>query len=207
MDGGLEVFGISCSVFRPEIEVLQCRKEIEFPVTYLDSRLHMTPDVLAHAIRDRLDDALRPNVGVVLFFGDCHARMYQLNANPRVARLDGLNCGDILLGKQRYKRLMRERAFLMFPEWTIRWRAVIRSLEASCAPCGLSIFRDTHDKLVYLNTGIGPVPEAELDACASAVGLPREVIPVSLDHFRGLISSALARLRNESGGAVEPSET
>jgi len=205
--GELDIIGISCSVFRPEIEFLVRRGEIGFPVTYVDSKLHMRPEMLLEALRSRLDDALRPGVGVILFFGDCHAQMHKFSADPRIVRLDGLNCGDMLLSRPRYKELMRQRAFLMFPEWAVRWRVVFQDLADTCAQSGLEFFRDAHDKLAYVDTGVRPVPEAELSACSAAVGMPWEILPVTLDHFHGLIQNAVVGLHglyDEIREAEEP---
>ncbi len=195
----IDIIGVACSVLHPEIELLQAKGEIAFPVEYLDSRLHMKPELLEKALRERCDDILRSGVGVVLLYGDCHARMHHLCVNPQIARLDGLNCGDILLGRQRYKELMKQGAFLVFPEWAQRWRVILNELVNICGSCGLDIVHDTHDKLVYLDTGAVPVPEMELDECASTLGFSWVNMPVSLKHFHSLIQDAVTRLQTMPG--------
>lgn len=206
MIGGSEIAGISCTVFRPEIEFLQRRGEITFPVSYVDSKLHMHPERLYEALRSRLDDVLQDDARVILFFGDCHIQMRRFPKNPRIVRLDGLNCGDIFLGRQRYKELMKQRAFLLFPEWAARWRTVFRELAQSCSRNSLLFFRDAQAKLVYLDTGTCPVPKAEIEACSAELGLPWELQPMTLEHFRGLIRNAVIRLRHKSTEARQAEE-
>lgn len=194
MTADLEILGIACSVFRPEIELLDRRGEIGFPVSFVDSHLHMQPDLLAETLRSRLGDLLKPGRGVILFFGDCCVQMHHLCADRRITRLDGLNCGMLLLGRQRYLELMHQRAFLVFPEWAARWRDIQLELNASCSQAGLCLLHDAQIKLIYLDTGAGPVPESELSAYSAYLDLPWEVIYVSLDHFSELICKAKAKL-------------
>jgi len=192
MDQAGGICGLACSVFQPEIEILTRRGEIPFPVSHVDSRLHMQPQLLVQTLQSRIDALLKNSRGVILFFGDCHIRMHQLCANSRVVRLDGLNCGMILLGRERYRELMHQRAFLVFPEWAARWREVLEDLDAYSDGAGLYLLRDSQEKLTYLDTGSRPLPETELDACATYLGLPREVRSVPLDNFQCLIRRAVA---------------
>ena len=48
-------------------------------------------------------------------------------------------------------------------------------------------------KLVYLDTGLVPKPENELRECAEYLGLPHEVMPVSLGPLRAAVDDALLR--------------
>jgi hypothetical protein len=194
MSRALEIQGIACSVFQPEIEFLVRRGEIQAPASFVDSRLHMQPALLKTILRSHLDGLLKTCRGIVLFFGDCHPQMHHMCSDQRIARLDGINCGMILLGRQYYRELMHERAFLIFPEWAARWRDILLELRTSCGETGLHLFRDTHQKLAYLDTGTGPLPETELEACSSYLNLPLEIVPVPLDHFRELIRRAAAQL-------------
>lgn len=194
MPGAVNIHGLACSVFRPEIELLQRRGEICFPVSFMDSRLHMQPALLYETIQSQLTVLLKECRGVVLFIGDCHRKIYEFCADRRVVRIDGINCGMILLGRQRYKELMHEQAFLLFPEWTARWRDILLSLEHSCGGVTRHLLRDAQKKLTYLDTGSRPILEAELRACSNHVGLPFEIETVSLDHFSRLVSGAVERL-------------
>ncbi|MHC4874663.1 MAG: PAS domain-containing protein, partial [Planctomycetota bacterium] len=49
----------------------------------------------------------------------------------------------------------------------------------------------------YLDTGVKPVPEEELQKCSEWVGLPFEIMKVDLDLFRNLIKKTLACLEKE----------
>jgi len=59
----------------------------------------------------------------------------------------------------------------------------------------ISLMQEMHRKLVYLDTGLAPVPENALKECSEYFGLPNEVLQVSLGHLRSAIEEALLRCK------------
>jgi hypothetical protein len=52
------------------------------------------------------------------------------------------------------------------------------------------LMRENRGELVYLDTGLTPVPRATLDECAAFMGLPCRVEPVGLDSLLALLLEA-----------------
>lgn len=184
---------VCCSVFRAEMEALARARWPGVELHFESSMLHMRPVKLQRRLDADVDREL-PRHPVGLVYGDCCAGMTAIAARPGVARVDGLNCPEMLLGREEYRRLSHEGAFFMLPEWTLRWREVFRrelGLDERTAP---ELMGDMHRKLVYLDTGVAPIPVDELRACSAYTGLPFEIVRVELDRLAASVESALAAL-------------
>ncbi|BDG08827.1 DUF1638 domain-containing protein [Anaeromyxobacter paludicola] len=184
---------VTCSVYEREVEAL---RQVRWPWAVhrrVSSMLHMRPQKLERHLAAALDDA-RAGSRVVLVYGDCCPAMASLEGRPGVARTRALNCCELLLGADAYRQLSREGAFFLLHEWAERWPEVFQQELGLDLAQARELMTDLHRKLVYLDTGLAPVPEAVLAACAAFAGLPCEVRPTPLDHLAGRIDDALRRL-------------
>jgi hypothetical protein len=186
---------VACSVFKPELEELARRGALRFPIRFLDSRLHIRPEVLGQRMAETCRQQEQAGQQIVLVFGDCHADTVDLTSGRNVARVKGLNCGMIVLGKQRYKHLIADGAFLLLPEWAKRWREIVNHIPGLDSALEIKIVREMHAKFVYLDTGVCPVPQEDLEECARYFQLPYEVEEVRLDRLAACIEDALHDLR------------
>ena len=173
---------ISCSIFKQEIEALRRSGQLDAPVAYLNSMLHMVPETLELRLQEALSTARGedPDREVLLAFGDCCGHMEGMQSEPGTRRTEGINCCEIILGRETYTKLRREGAFFLMPEWALRWKQVFIGQLGLLGPCARTFMQEMHTRLVYLDTGILPVPEAELQEASEFLGLPVEVLPVSL---------------------------
>lgn len=183
---------VACSIFQPEIEALQAAGRLDLPVAYLHSMLHMVPDRLETRLQQTLDECRQhtPGCRVVLTYGDCCSHMADFEAVAGTCRTAGINCCEILLGREAYRRLRREGAFFLMPEWALTWRQVFIGQLGLMGPCARAFMQEMHTRLVYLDTGIQPVPHETLAEASEFLGLPVEVLPVSLDHLQASLEQA-----------------
>jgi hypothetical protein len=183
---------ISCSIFRKEIEALQASGQLELPVEYLNSMLHLIPAKLETRLQEALGAARTqdPTRDVVMAYGDCCGHMDTFESEPGTARTEGINCCEIVLGQEAYRRLRREGAFFLMPEWALSWKKVFVSQLGLLGPCAKAFMQELHSKLIYLDTGILPVPHAELQEASEYMGLPVEILPVSLDPLLASLNQA-----------------
>jgi len=184
---------ISCSILRKEIEALQASGQLDVPVDYLNSMLHMVPAKLEARLQEALEATRRqdPDQAVVLAYGDCCGHMADLEAEPGTSRTEGINCCEIILGRETYRRLRREGAFFLMPEWARSWRQVFVGQLGLLGPCAKAFMQELHSRLIYLDTGILPVPHEELAAASEFLGLPVEILPVSLDPLLANLRQAV----------------
>jgi len=184
---------ISCSIFRKEIEALQASGQLDLPVEFLNSMLHMVPAKLEARLQEALQTSRSQDPGpdVVLAYGDCCVHMEDFEAEPGTSRTEGINCCEIILGRETYRKLRREGAFFLMPEWARSWRQVFVGQLGLLGPCAKTFMQELHSRLIYLDTGILPVPHEELAAASEFLGLPVEILPVALDPLLANLRQAI----------------
>ena len=188
---------ITCSVFRPELSALVGRGRLAFPFRCLDSSLHMHPERLHAGLQEMVRQERQRGNLVLLVYGDCSAFMSELAEGEGVLRVPGTGCGELLLGKERHMALIKEGAFLLFPEWAGRWREILSNLPGLDEEATRLMMRDMHNRFVYLDTGVAPVPEEALRACGEHFGLPVEVFAAGLDHLLQQVTESARQLLDE----------
>jgi hypothetical protein len=184
---------VCCSVLQAESESLRQAHWPDHRLIFLPSMLHMHPERLTLSLQSLLGGELTQGHRVVLVYGDCCARMATLEAIPGVVRTRGKNCCELLLGPEEYRRLSHEGAFFLIPEWARRWKGIFAKELGLNRGTATSLMQEIHRKLMYLDTGLAPVPENALNECAEYCGLPYEVRPVSLERLRLAIEEAQLR--------------
>jgi len=183
---------VACGIFEKEINELIHRGLLPPKCQFLDSMLHMMPALLESKLQECL--AGLPDCQVALVFGDCQPRMYELEKCAHICRTKGMNCCELILGRQRYYKLRSEGAFFLLPEWTERWKEVFQQYLGFNEQTAKLFMAEMHSKLLYLDTGIIPVPTDKLEGASAFCGLPFEIIKVELDELASTINSALHNL-------------
>ncbi|MBI4913032.1 MAG: DUF1638 domain-containing protein [Acidobacteria bacterium] len=185
---------VACSIFRDEMERLQAQEQTDLPVRFLGSMLHMVPERLEQRLKAAVQEELAKGHDVLLAYGDCCPHMVDIEEGDGVGRTGGINCCEILLGREAYRRLRREGVFFLMPEWTLNWKAVFRDTLGLHDENARHFMRDMHTRLVYLDTGLIRVPEEELTEIAQFTGLPVERMQVSLDPLLASLRDAAERI-------------
>jgi len=187
MNDPSKITGIACSIFRKEIEFLVQSNKLPDSFNFIDSELHMKPLELDQV----LSQVVNPNC--LLCYGDCHAR-----TNSSENRIDGLNCIEVFLSKDRYRILRKEGAFFLLPEWTYKWERIFKELLGFNEQKLASQFmNEMHTKFLYINTGVIDIPSSILNDISLYFELPVEVIDVDLIHLENAIKNGLKRLEHE----------
>ena len=186
-----DIVCIACSIFRVEIEELKKRGDVDFPVRYINSMLHMRPEELKVKIDEMIVEERKKGKRILLLFGECHPYMHELEEPGVVSRVSGMNCPEIMLGREKYNALRNEGSFFLMPEWTRRWKEVFEKELGLAKEVGRELMGDVHEKLVYLDSGMAHIPKSELEEASDYSGLPYGVLPLSLTHLLKGIEDAL----------------
>lgn len=185
---------ICCSVLRREIEAFALRQYPDAELIFLDSMLHMHPEKLRLTIDAAL--AARPDRDCLLVYGDCHAHMHETGQRQHCARTNAVNCGELLLGRETYRSFRNQKVFLFLPEWTERWREVfIKELGFSDQTLAREFMLESQRRLVYLDTGLIPVPKIALEEIADYFGMPVDVLAVSLNALHQNVRLTIQHLQ------------
>lgn len=186
---------VVCGVLEAEIRQLLDEGKIGGRLLAINSMLHMDPPALQRKLEQLLEEQHRP---LVLVYGDCCPAMLQLAERPNVVRVDSCNCCEILLGKERFRELMRRHAFLLLPEWMPRWKTIIEQELKLSIEVARDLFNEECAELVLLDTGINGAPEEEeLEACAAYVNLPFRIEQTGLNHLLHQLTAAEAQLKQQ----------
>jgi hypothetical protein len=183
---------LSCGVLRGELEELHRRGELGGSLQFLDSMLHMHPRKLETMLETTLKQSVSKGERLVLVYGDCCCLMLDLVQQYQVGRVHAINCAQMLLGRVRYHELMHAQSFILLPEWAQRWQEIMQSELGLSPTVARDLMRENRKELVYLDTGLVPVPRAELEGCSAYSGLPWRVEAVTLDHLLDLLREAEA---------------
>ncbi len=195
---------LCCGVLKEEMEELLRRGLIDGTLLFLDSMLHMKPSQLEETLTARLEQRSNPSVRLVLVYGDCSAGMLDLTRRFRVGRVNVINCAQLLVGRERYRQLMKEGAFLVLPEWAKRWELIMKNELGLSREVAHDLMGENRGVLVYLDTGLTPVPEKELAEFSAYSGLPWRVETVTLDI---MLQALLEAQAGASMGAEQGSLT
>lgn len=184
---------LSCGIFRDEYQLLPEELRQVLAPFFLDSMLHMDPGkldgMLASFLRKHGENP------AIIAFGDCCPHMQELGATTCAARTGGANCCEIYLGRERYRRLCKERTFFLMPEWAKRWEHVVRNeLGLMDKQLARDFMSQSMDKAVYIDTGVVPVPEDELAAFGDYTGLQVSIEQVGPENFIAAVQEALYQL-------------
>jgi len=185
---------LACGVLRAELDALHDQGRIGGRILYLDSMLHMVPGTLDTVLSAKLAEAKKKDERIVLAYGDCSAYMLDLSNDPDVSRVDALNCAQMLTGKKRYRELMHSESFMLLPEWALRWKEIMRTELGLSRDIARMLMGENRKEIVYLDTGLVPVPVGELTACGKYTGLPFRIEKTDLDNLLALLLEAEGKL-------------
>ena len=172
---------LCCGVVKAEMEELHRRGQIGGKLLFLDSMLHMDPPRLEAVLSAALGKSAHRDACLVLVYGDCSAGMLDLVRQFRVGRVNIINCAQLLVGRERYRQLMQEEAFLVLPEWSRRWQHIMKTELGLNREVARDLMGENRGVLVYLDTGLVPVPQQDLQEFSDYSGLPWRVDSVGLE--------------------------
>lgn len=181
---------LCCGVFRNEMEELLRTGKISGKLLFLDSMLHMDPLKLEENLTATLESLSKKSVAIVLVYGDCAAHLLDIVKKYRIGRVPVINCAQLLVGRERYRQLMREGAFLVLAEWALGWEHIMKRELGLNKSVARELMGEHRGVLVYLDTGIVPVPHQQLQEFSAYTGLPWRTETVSLDvMLEGLLAA------------------
>ena len=136
--------------------------------------------------------------GCLFCYGDCHSRMVENENLGLIERVEGLNCVEIFLGKEIYRKLRKEGAFFLLPEWTMKWEHIFKEiLGFKNQEIASQFMNEMHTRLIYVNTGVYEVPTEILQEISAYFSMPVEVINIDLTHLENAIKKSIKQISNE----------
>ena len=119
---------IACMVFQPALEHLRLEKRYaNLRLTYLPSNLHLRPQELKNRLLKEVTAAQKRNERVICLYGECFPSIDDFCQQHGVIKVTGHYCYEMLLGSERFRRLIEEMAGTYFAE-----RDLILNFEEYC---------------------------------------------------------------------------
>lgn len=169
---------IICSIFKNEIESLKEEGLFNCKVKYLTSMLHLDPCKLDVLLGKEI--LKQGDQSITLVYGDCCPGMLDFSVKPNIKRTEGRNCCELLLGKETYKKFLKEGAFFLMSEWVTRWEEVFLTYLKLNKGVAVDMMGHLHNYFLYLDSGKVPVPEETLNEISDYFELPWKVVKVDL---------------------------
>ncbi len=193
---------ISCSIFKDILEEVMKKNNLNIELNYVSSMLHMYPEKLEISLNKKLEK-IKEDEKTLLLFGDCHPHMHEMEIENQIVRMPGINCIEMLLEKKEYRKLRKEGAFFLLPEWIHRWREVFMEELGLSEEVAKGFFKDCHTKLVYIDTKVNEIPLQIINDISEFTGLPYEILEIDYevisDRIKDLIKNFSKNTEEKKG--------
>lgn len=108
---------IACAVFKSALEDLHLEnRHPNLWLTYIPSKLHLRPQRLKNRLLKEIVAAQKNNELVICLYGDCFPGIDDFCQQYRVMKVPGHFCYEMILGSERFRRLIEEIAGTYFVE-------------------------------------------------------------------------------------------
>jgi hypothetical protein len=185
---------VACSVFRREIEALRSKGVLQLDACYVDVRLHHDRSRMMDELERLVHRSVEAGRKTVLVVGNCDARMHRLEQETLVSRTAGETCVDILLGEES-KELRANGMLPILPDWLVSWRDALIAEDGLATHLPGAWGKGPLRSMVYLHTGLIPVPFEQLNELSLFTNIPYEVKETPLHCLYARITEAAERLR------------
>ena len=189
---------ISCRTVEDEVTAAAARAGVDYPVTWLESGLHNTPNILRERLQEALDglDAER----VLLAMGYCGNAISGVRAGEHeliVPRVD--DCISLLLGSvERRVEVSKELSAYFFTEGWMRgerniWNEYLYTVEKygeDMADTIMEMMYSHYKTLALLDCGVGDLDalSEQVRPLAEALGLERKRVGATLSYIEQLFT-------------------
>ena len=177
---------IACGVFRPFIERMRLeRSHPHVQITYLPPSLHVRPDRLKARLEQAVSDARGRAERIVCLVGSCFPDIDGFCDQQVVTRAPGPHCYAMLLGQERFQRIMDRCAGTYFVE-----QELLRNFDEFCAgPLELhdaelrQQFFSNYKVLLYVRQPADPDLAADAGRLAAYLELELDVRDADYTHL------------------------
>lgn len=169
---------LCCSIFKNEIEAIKEEGLFDHEVKYLTSMLHLDPAKLETLLGKEI--VKQGDNSINLIYGDCCPAMLDFSVRTNIKRTEVRNCCDLLLGKERYLKFLKDGAFFLMPEWVTRWKEVFLTYLKLNKSVAVDMMGHFHKYFLYLDSGKVPVPEEILNEISDYFEMPWKVEKIDL---------------------------
>lgn len=151
----------------------------------IETKIYL-PGCIYPSIKADLAKQITTSNNIFLINDNCYLaeeiQKVDLTDSPQQISLNG-NCLQALVGKELLDYYSSEGGYLVSPGWLRYWKETIHQWDFD-QTTAMQFFSEFAKKVIALDTGLDPTCSQNLTDFSAFVGLPFQLIPVGLDHFR-----------------------
>lgn len=186
---------IACAVFRPALEHLRVTEKYpQLRVVYLPSRLHNMPQQLQRRLLKEVVKRLKRGERITCLYGECFPDMNEFCKRHGIARVAGIHCDEILLGRERFQEIIGDVSGTYFLERDLIVnfeRYCRRPLELDDTEIREAMFRH-YQRLLYLRQPSDGDLIPKVSRIADFLRLPFEMTDVDYSFLENQIAQLMA---------------
>lgn len=184
-----------CGILEAEVRWLAEKNGWPVDPRFFDSALHSDLERLGRAVAGVLRK--RGRTPMAILYGACHPLLDQMLAGTGTPRVEGQNCVEMLLGRERFDSELAAGAYFLLEEWARRWEELTVATFGARVGVIREIFRNDRKYLLAVRTPCSGDFTADAERAARLVDLPLRWLDVSLDHLEVVVGAAIARAAGE----------
>lgn len=184
---------ITCPIFAKELAVVLPEIAAEPTVRLMDYSVHLNAKTMEKELAGGIAAAQSEGAAISLLVGqECQALqpLSQIAATCKGALPEGRNCLEIILGREKARALQENRTTLMTPAWIRMINNSIADGYWTVEDARLNLGR--YQRIILLDFGLEPLDDELIMEFFELTGVPIEIMPVSLDHFKQVVRKLLA---------------
>jgi hypothetical protein len=187
---------LSCGIYQLELEKIlpeiQEELKVDLRIQYLPPALDVNENRLAKAVTEGLQALDKP--AMLLYGRMCHTNMAGITRDTGALCLQAANCVEAFLSPEKKKAMdATGNIYYLTMSGLTLWREIYRQghgWDAVDARINFGSF----DKIVVLDCGLFEITDEALFDFFEFTQVPVEVMPISLDYFKGVVMGICRKL-------------
>jgi hypothetical protein len=172
---------IGCGVLQRELERVVHERGWAVDLQLLGPALHTDLGKLERAFAGQL--ARTAGRDRAVFFGACHPRLDATLATHHLRRTPGVNCIELLLGRERYEAELASGTYFLLESWARTWRLALHDTFGPRPELVREVFRGAHTRMLAVRTPCSGDFTAQAQRASDESGLPLAWLDVDLTHL------------------------
>jgi len=177
---------IACAVFKPALDNLELEKGYpDLRLTYLPSNLHLRPQELKDHLLKEITSVQNRNERIICLYGECFPEIDDFCQQNGVFKVPGHYCYEMLLGSERFWKLIEETAGTYFAERDLLLnfeKYCVRPLELQDEEMRRYCFGQ-YQRLLYVRQPSDPDLVPRAGEVAEFLGLSLDISDVDYSHL------------------------
>ncbi|MCK4837498.1 MAG: DUF1638 domain-containing protein, partial [Desulfobulbaceae bacterium] len=175
---------ITCPIFVKELAAVLPEIAAEPTVRLMAYNVHSNAKTMEEELASSIATARAEGAAISLLVGqECQALqpLSQIAANCNGSLPEGLNCLEIILGREKARAMQANRTTLMTPAWIRMINSSIDDGYWTVEDARINLGR--YERIILLDSGLEPLDDEMIMEFFELTQVPIEILPVTLDHF------------------------